>query len=131
MIVEEAMKEMNAGRLPLNRYESFARTITMEKADLFNDDYCWYAMMHVMQSWIMGRDNILRACNDMYKGKELMATKLLKLYELFRGMKMLYEKVFNGTREMYYEHPSNPKALPNLQESPYTRELERLQTQKI
>lgn len=126
LLVDDAIKEVNAGRMPLNRYEIFAKNITMDKADLFNDDYCWYAMMHVMQSWIMGRDNVLRACNNLYKGKELIATKLLKLYEMFRGMQMLYEKVFHGTREMYYEHPTKPKALPCLQTTPYERELEKL-----
>ncbi len=125
-IIRGVMKELNAGRMPVNRYEAFAKNITMEKADLFNDDYCWYSMMHVMQSWIMGRDNVLRACNEQYHGKELMATKLLKLYEMFYGMKMLYELVQKGTKELYYDHPDHPRVVPDLQTAPYERELARL-----
>lgn len=129
--VASAMQAMVDGNLPINKYDTFARYITREKEDLLNDDYCWYAMMHVMQSWLMGRDNVLRACHIFYDGKELVASKLLKLYELFRGMRLLYEKVFNGIKEMYYVGGTGTKVLPCLQSTPYVRELERLKKEKV
>jgi hypothetical protein len=55
-----------------------------------------------------------------------MATKLLKLYEMFYGMKMLYELVQKGTKELYYDHPDHPRVVPDLQTAPYERELARL-----
>jgi hypothetical protein len=122
-LVDDMLLGIINGEMSQAQYSSATSVIQDEKAKLFNDSMCWYTMMHVMQSWLMGRDNILRACNAQYKGTELMATKLLKLYEMFDGLERLYNLVFKGTKEMYYDHEQFPKELPILSSDTYEPEL--------
>jgi len=130
-VIVGMMEDLSNNGLSSEQYHGGVKVIEDDKKDVFNDSNCWYTMMHVMQSWLMGRDNILRACNAQYTGNELMATKLLKLYEMWYGLELLYDLVFNGTREMYYEDKKNPKALPCLSDGTYERSLDSLQKEEV
>lgn len=130
-LTESMMKDLINDDLPVQKYDHMAKLISNHKAELLNDTYCWYTMMHVMQSWLMGRDNILRSTNTVYKNrKELMASKLLKIYEMYEGLTILYNLVLKGTKEMYYDHPTEPKDLPDLQATPYERDVAALKKAK-
>lgn len=101
--IDNTMGRYCAEEICDGEYDAIINSIESMKADLLRGEYAWFTMMHVMQSWMMGRDNILRSIPSIYSGSEAKAVRLLRLYEFFRGLKILYELVYNGTKEMYYD----------------------------
>jgi hypothetical protein len=71
------------------------------KDGLLKHDMCYFTIMHVIQSWCMGRENILKSLTDHYKGDELIVARYLKIFEFFFGLLKLYKHVYEGTTKNY------------------------------
>jgi len=131
-VIRGIMEDLADDKMNVEQWQKVQEVLESDRGALFNDSYCWYTMMHVCQSWLMGRDNVLRACNALYKNKrELMATKALKLYEMYEGLEILYNLVYSGTKEMYYDHKQFPKDLPSVQAGTYTQDLDTIKKEKV
>ena len=71
------------------------------KDSLLHHDMCYFTIMHVIQSWCMGRENIFKSLDRFYREKELIAIKYIKIFEFFYGLLKLYRHVYDGTKKNY------------------------------
>jgi hypothetical protein len=71
------------------------------KTDILSHEMCYFTIMHVIQSWCMGRENVLKSLADYYKGDEYLVAKYLRIFEFFFGLLKLYKHVCEGTAKNY------------------------------
>ncbi len=119
--IREFMGTLAEGGVSSGEFMLWTTHVDKMKNELLNDQYSWFTMMHVIQSWLMGRDNVLRTIPSLYSGDEERACRTLRLYEMFVGLKILYKLVFNGTKENYYDRG---KTMPEMQDSIGKKQLE-------
>lgn len=119
--ISKFLGKLTRDKVSDGEFKMWTMHIDKMKNELLGDEYSWFTMMHVIQSWLMGRDNVLRTVPSLYSGEEERACRALRLYELFRGLKILYKLVFNGTKEMYYDRG---KEMPDLLSSTEFNQLE-------
>ena len=72
------------------------------KEKVLVDELCYFVIMHVLQSWCMGRDTILRGLNNYVKKEELTIAKYLLIFEFFYGLRILFNLVHDGVKKNYY-----------------------------
>ncbi len=71
------------------------------KNDILRHEMCYFTVMHVIQSWCMGRENIFKTLPDLFEGDELIVARYIKIFEFFFGLLKLYKHVHEGTRKNY------------------------------
>jgi len=64
------------------------------KGEILYPEMCYYTAMHIIQSWTMGYMNKFKGSNFIFDGKEKTYYKLLKSFEFFVGLKILYKKIY-------------------------------------
>ena len=62
---------------------------------------CYHSVMHIIQSWCMGRENVFITINEFYKDQELLVEKLIRIFDFFFGMNVLYKKILKGVEANY------------------------------
>ncbi len=62
---------------------------------------CYTSAMHILQSWCMGRENIFRTVPFYYKDKEAKVEKMIRVFDLFYGLRILYNSIINGIKANY------------------------------
>lgn len=72
------------------------------KEKILSDELCYFVIMHVLQSWCMGRDTILRGLDYYVDKEEITIAKYLVIFEFFYGLKILFNLVYNGVKKNYY-----------------------------
>ncbi len=82
---------------------------TSLKKDILEHEMCYHAAMHVIQSWTLGRANMVNAINRVYDGDELLIAKLLRMQEFFEGLEILFKKLNDGVRANYGGNKDNTK----------------------
>jgi hypothetical protein len=87
------------------------------KNEILAHEMCFYTVMHVIQSWMMGRENVFAALPTYYRDRELGIAKGVRIFEYFYGMKILFEHIDNGIAENY----KSTEALQVMSESPYKK----------
>lgn len=71
------------------------------KREILEHEMCYHAAMHVVQSWTLGRSNVVNAINRVFNGDERLIAKLLKMHEFFEGLEILFKKLNEGVRANY------------------------------
>lgn len=72
------------------------------KEKILADELCYFVIMHVLQSWCMGRDTVLRGLDYYVDKEEITIAKYLVIFEFFYGLKILFNLVYNGVKKNYY-----------------------------
>ena len=72
------------------------------KEKILTDELCYYVIMHVLQSWCMGRDTMLRGLENYVPKNELTIAKYIIVFEFFYGLRILFNLVYNGVKQNYY-----------------------------
>jgi hypothetical protein len=80
------------------------------KNELLQHEMCYFTIMHVIQSWCMGRENALKGLPSLYKGDEYIVARYIKIFEFFFGLLKLYRHVCEGTRKNFYGSPKAESA---------------------
>jgi hypothetical protein len=71
------------------------------KNKILQHDLCYTSAMHILQSWCMGRENIFRITPFYYQGKEAEIEKMIRVFDLFYGLRILYSSIVDGVNESY------------------------------
>jgi hypothetical protein len=71
------------------------------KDKILKHDLCYTSAMHILQSWCMGRENIFRITPFYYKGREAEIEKMIRVFDLFYGLRILYKSIIDGVDESY------------------------------
>lgn len=72
------------------------------KEKVLADELCYFVIMHVLQSWCMGRDTMLRGLDNYVRKEELTIAKYLLIFEFFYGLRILFNLVNDGVKKNYY-----------------------------
>jgi len=75
--------------------------VSKVKDSILTHDMCYYTIMHVIQSWCMGKENTLKTLPSLYKGDELIVARFIEIFEFFFGLLKLYKHVYEGTEKNY------------------------------
>lgn len=101
---------------------------------ILQDKWCFLTIMHVLQSWCMGRENIFMAIPDFYKAKEMNVDRVIKLFEFFYGLRKLYRMVIKGVEKDYGDwkdgYPSR-KEVQSVQPSTYEGKLQHIEREEV
>jgi hypothetical protein len=71
------------------------------RTEITGHKMCYHSAMHVIQSWTLGRANVLCALQRMFDKDEIKIAKAIKLFEFFIGLEILYKKIDHNVRETY------------------------------
>jgi len=106
---EEGFVMYNDGKLDQASRQQLLGYANKVRMEILHDPMCYFAAMHVIQSWCMGVENVLRCLGDYYDGEEKEIAQLLKIFEFFYGLKILYQLIGDGISDNY----KNSKTLLN------------------
>lgn len=71
------------------------------KNKILQHELCYTSAMHILQSWCMGRENVFRVVHAYYKGKEMNIEKMIRVFDLFYGLRILYKSIIEGIGENF------------------------------
>jgi hypothetical protein len=115
--LEYAFQKLNNGDMEDNELDEVLQYAEKNQQELLTHEMAFYTAMHVIQSWLMGRENVFGIMPKYYEGRELKVAKGIRIFEFFYGLKILYEHIDNGIADNY----KTTEGLQVLSESPYKK----------
>lgn len=106
-LIDEALHVLESG-FPLfsngssQQLSDILKHVETVKEKVLSDELCYFVIMHVLQSWCMGRDTLLRGIENYVSKEEVMIAKYILIFEFFYGLKILFNLVNEGVKKNYY-----------------------------
>ncbi len=99
--MDTAMGLISRGTASDNEIKTIMEYAESVKDKILKHPLCYTSAMHILQSWCMGRENIFRVISFYYKGREADIEKMIRIFDLFYGLRILYRSIINGIGESY------------------------------